>query len=211
MLRLVDPRNHNTPTHHIDLVDAARRLAKTPIRGQRLIEQLDQQGTVYAGVANQHDRLVNMSIESEPKRVRGPGNEILQRFTVRETNQMRGGEPCCEKLRIGFLDFLIAPELPCAIIDIIKVIDDLCFDATRSGDRSSGLDASLHGAGIDLHRLPCGRDTPRNGLSFGNSAMGQRQLGATAKAFWFDAFDMTMSDQENFRQCPSLILSGCRI
>ncbi len=80
MLCLVDPRNRDTSAHHVEFINAAWRLAKTPICGQRLIEQLDQQGTVYAGVANQYDRVVDMLIENEPKRVRGSGNYILQRL-----------------------------------------------------------------------------------------------------------------------------------
>ncbi len=125
MLCLVDPRNRDTSAHHVEFINAAWRLAKTPICGQRLIEQLDQQGTVYAGVANQYDRVVDMLIENEPKRVRGSGNHILQRLPVREPDQMRGGEPCSEELWIRFLDFLVAPELPCAIIDIVEMVDGL--------------------------------------------------------------------------------------
>jgi hypothetical protein len=45
------------------------------------------------------------------------------------------------------------------------------------------------------------RDAPR----FRNTAIGQSQLGVTAKAFRFDALNMTMSDQEDFRQCLGLL------
>lgn len=208
MLRFVDPHDGDTPANHIDLVDAAWRLCKAPICGQRLIDQLNQQGTIHTGMANQDDRVLNVSIENEPKRIRATGNHVLQRFAVRESNQMRGGEPCGEKFRIGLLDFLIAPQLPRAIIDVVEFINGLGFNATRLGDSMAGFDAPFHWTGIDLDWLPRGRDAPRNGLGFGSSVIGQRQISTTAKAFWFNAFDMAMSDQENFRQCLSLALSG---
>jgi len=204
VLRFVDPCHDDTSADHVDLVNAARRLCKAPIGGQGLIDQLNQQRTVHAGMANQHDRVLNMSIENEPKCIRGPRNHVLQRFTVRESNQMRGGEPCSEKFWIGFLDFLVAPRLPRAIIDIVEFIDNLGFDATRLGDSIAGFDAPFHWTGIDLDWPPRGRDAPGNGLGFQTSATGQRQISATAKALWLDAFDMTMSEQENFRQRLSL-------
>jgi hypothetical protein len=194
VLRFIDPDNGDMPAKHVDLVDAARRLCKAPIGGQRLIDQLNQQRPVHAGMANQHDCILNMPIENEPKRIRGPGNHILQRFAVRESNQMRGGEPCGEELRLGFLDFFVAPELPSAIINVVEFVDGLGLDSACISDRIAGFDASLHGAGIDFDWPPRGRDPSRDGLSFRKSATGQRQLGTTAKAFRFDSFDMAMSD-----------------
>jgi len=141
-----------------------------------------------------------MSIENQPKHIRRPRDHVLQRFAVRESNQMRGDEPCSEKFWIGFLDFLVAPRLPRAIIDIVEFIDNLGCDATPLGDSMAGLDAPFHWTGIDLDWPPRGGDAPGNGLGFQTSATGQRQISATAKALWLDAFDMTMSDQENFRQ-----------
>lgn len=69
MLRFVDPYNDDTPAYHVDLVDAAWRLREAPIGGQRLIDQLNQQGTIHTGMPNQHDRVLNVSIENEPKRI----------------------------------------------------------------------------------------------------------------------------------------------
>src|SRR6266702_8004301 len=68
MLRFVDPHNADAPANHVDLVNAARRLCKAPIGGQRLIDQLNQQGTIQAGMAYQHDRVLSMPVENEPKR-----------------------------------------------------------------------------------------------------------------------------------------------
>jgi hypothetical protein len=48
MMRLVDPPHLNMTVQDIDLVDATRMLRKTPIRRQRLIEELKKQGPVYA-------------------------------------------------------------------------------------------------------------------------------------------------------------------
>ncbi len=118
-------------------------------------------------MSNQHNRVVNMSIENKPKRVRGPRNHILQRFAIRKSNQMGGGKPCSEEFGIGFLDFLITPELPCTIVDIVEFSHDLGFDTTRPRDSMAGFDASLHGAGIDFDRSPRGPDAPGDGLSFG--------------------------------------------
>src|SRR5665811_1337257 len=58
---------------------------------------------------------------------RCPGNHVLQRLAVRESDQVRSGEPCGEEFWISLLDLLVAPQLPCAIINIVEFIDDLGF------------------------------------------------------------------------------------
>src|SRR5437588_8731563 len=117
---------------------------------------------------------------------------------------MRRCKPRSESLRIGLLDLIIGPRLPCAIVNIVEVIDGLRFDTARGGDGAPGLDAPLHRTGIALDRTPCRRDAARDGVSFQSSATGQRRLGSTAKALRLDAFDVAMPDQEDFRQCSSL-------
>src|SRR5947199_9901218 len=55
-------RPTNAPANHVDLVNAARGLAKAPIGGQRLIKQLQEQGTVHTAVTNQNDDILDVPL-----------------------------------------------------------------------------------------------------------------------------------------------------
>ena len=85
MMRLVDPPHLDVTVQDIDLVDAARMLRKTPIRRQRLIEQLKKQGPVYAVVTDQDDGVVDVICENEPQRVGAASNQVLKRIAAGES------------------------------------------------------------------------------------------------------------------------------
>jgi hypothetical protein len=62
----------NTPANDIDLIDTARILCKSPIGGQGLIQQLHQEGAVYAVMSYKNDSVIYVVLQHEAKCVCGP-------------------------------------------------------------------------------------------------------------------------------------------
>jgi hypothetical protein len=58
VLGLIDPTHVNTPANDIDLIETTWVLCKSPIGGQRLIQQLHQEGTVYAVMSYKNDSVI---------------------------------------------------------------------------------------------------------------------------------------------------------
>ncbi len=84
MVRFIEAQHAILSVGDVDLVDATWTLLDAPIGCQRQPEELQQQRTVYAVMADEHDRVVRMAREHEPHDVGGSGGEVLQRFAVRK-------------------------------------------------------------------------------------------------------------------------------
>ena len=65
-------------------------------------------------------------------------------------------------------------------------------------------DAALQGAGIDRGRFPGPRDARRQRLGLGQAVLGQGQLGAAAKTFGVDAFDVAVTGQQELGHAANL-------
>jgi hypothetical protein len=105
---LVDAQHANASVDHIDLVDAAGLLREPPERRQGLIEQLDQQRSVQVIVRDENNRLLRMASQNEPEHVGRTENQILQRFPVRKSHEVRGKKPSGIEYWIGLLELRAA-------------------------------------------------------------------------------------------------------
>ena len=65
-------------------------------------------------------------------------------------------------------------------------------------DRVAGCYAPDKRARVNPGWLPSGRNAPGDAIRLGTAACGQRNVGESAKSFRFDAFDVSVADQENF-------------
>jgi hypothetical protein len=194
MMRLVDPPHLNMTVQDIDLVDAARMLRKTPIRRQRLIEQLKKQGPVYAVMTDEDDGVVDVIRENEPQRVGAAGNQVLKRIAAGETQEMRGCKPRGEQPGILGSNFVVTAKLPRPIVDIPEIVEYAGLKLAGLCDRVSGRYASDKGARVNPARPPSRRNAPGDAIRLGTAAFGQRNVGESAKSFGFDAFDVSVAD-----------------
>jgi hypothetical protein len=112
VLGLINPPHVNAPANDIDLIDTARVLCKSPIGGQGLVEQQQQEGAVYAVMPRKNDSVIYVMLQHEAKCVRGPSNQVLQRFSPGKTDQVRSREPFGEKLRVSVFNLFVSLELP---------------------------------------------------------------------------------------------------
>jgi hypothetical protein len=60
VLGLVDPGYPNAPASDIDLIDTARVLCNSPIGGQALIQQFQQERPVHAVMPGQNDDVIDV-------------------------------------------------------------------------------------------------------------------------------------------------------
>lgn len=198
MMRLVDPPHLNVTIQDIDLVDAARMLRNTPIGRQRLIEQLKEQGPVYAVMTDEDDGVVGVIRENEPQRVGGSSDQILERIAAGESHEMRGCKPGGEQPGILGANFVVTSKLPRPIVDIPEIIEYAVLELADLRDRVTGCYASDKRARVNPGWLPSGRNAPGDAIRLGTAACGQRNVGESAKSLRFDAFDVSVADQENF-------------
>jgi hypothetical protein len=199
VLGLIDSPYPNTPINDIDLIDTARVLCKSPIGGQGLIQQLHQEGAIYAVVPYKNDGVINVVLQHEAKCVCGPSNQVLQGFSAGKTDQMWSCEPLGKKLRVSVFNLFVSFELPRPVVEIIKSIENDGLDVARAGDCSAGCDASTERARVDLGWTPLCRDEFRNGAGFGFSALRQGKILAAAKPLRPDPVNMPMAGQDNRR------------
>ena len=75
------------------------------------------------------------------------------------------------------------------------------------GDKGCRHDAALEGARIDGRGLPGRGDARRQRLGFGQALRGEFELGAAAKAFGMDAFDMAVAGQQDLGH-PAILAGG---
>ena len=122
VLGFIDAVYAHTGCIHVDLVDAAGFLSEPPIRRKRKFQKLKQQGAIDAVMTDQHGGFVGMAREHHAQRIGRPRRQILQRFAVRESHQLRGGEPCREQRCVLCLGFGESLELPGAVIDIVEIV-----------------------------------------------------------------------------------------
>ena len=90
-------------------------------------------------------------------------------------------------------------ELPRAVVGIVKIIANLCGDSTNLGYGFRRLYAAAQGARINSARLPATGNAICDGGGLGASLIGKFERFAAAKSLRLDAFDVPMTDQENFR------------
>jgi hypothetical protein len=98
--------------------------------------------------------------------------------------------------------------LPLAVVNVVERVEGASIDFAGVGNHSAGCKAPSERAGEDHAWTPAGRNTLGDGLCLGLSSSGQRKVGATAKSFRLDAFDMPMTGQENFHHAQPR-LNGC--
>jgi len=191
---LIDPQYLNMPPDHINLINAARLLCEPPIAGQRLIDKLEQQGTVHTVMADKDDGVINMVPENEAQCVRTPSDQVLQRLPARKSNKMRCRKPSSEELRIRRFGLFVASPLPRSIVDIVEVVEHFGFGLALSGYRRAGRDASPHRACVDNDWAPCRRDALGNGVRLCVAEFGKGQVCAPTESLRLDALHMTVAD-----------------
>jgi hypothetical protein len=122
VLGFIDPAYPNAPANGIDLVDTARVLCNSPIGGQGLIQQLQQEGPVHAIMPDQDDNVIDVVLQNETKSVRAPSHQVLQRFSLRKPHQVWSREPFGKELRVRAFNLLVRLELPCPIVEVVKAV-----------------------------------------------------------------------------------------
>ena len=103
---------------------------------------MEQECAVNAVVRNEHHGLVRVTCKREAKRVGRSRNQVLKRVSVRKSHQMRGREPGGKKLGFSGRHLLMALHPPGAVIDVVQLLDVLCFDAAGLGDGCAGGDTA---------------------------------------------------------------------
>ena len=78
MEHLVEAQHAAPAFSEIDLIHAAGALLDAPIRCQRQTEELQQQYAVHVIVAHEHDRVLGIAREHQPRSVGGSGGKVLQ-------------------------------------------------------------------------------------------------------------------------------------
>jgi len=63
-------------------------------------------------VPDKNNSVTNVVFQYEAQGVRGPSNQVLQRFTTGEAHQMRSRKPFGEKLRVSLFNIFVGFELP---------------------------------------------------------------------------------------------------
>src|SRR5262249_20684770 len=141
--RRVDTKRAKAPIGDIDLIDAARRLRKSPIRGQRLVENLEQQRPVHAVVGDEHNDFIDVARENKPQGIRGARYDVLERLSVWEAYQVWCGKPARKKGWIEGLHLLVASTLPRAVVHVGELVEDARFEPTGLRYCGTGADAAL--------------------------------------------------------------------
>jgi hypothetical protein len=116
----------------LDDTDGARVLRDPPIGGQRLVEQLEEERSIDAFVANEHDRAVRKAVDNPAERVGRSQHNVLQRFAVGKANELRRGKPLRVEPRPFFFDFLERLPLTVAVVEIVEVSYRDRIDSARS-------------------------------------------------------------------------------
>jgi hypothetical protein len=78
MTGLVHASNTYPPLSDVDLIDAAGLLYKPPIRGQRLIQELQEHRSVNAVVPYENDCVLGMMLDDETQCVCTACNQFLE-------------------------------------------------------------------------------------------------------------------------------------
>jgi len=78
MTGVVDPPDLDHAIADVDLVQCAGVLRQLPVGRQRLIEELQQQRSVHAVVADHHHGLAGMAREHGTQRIGRPRDQVLQ-------------------------------------------------------------------------------------------------------------------------------------
>ena len=113
---------------------------------------------------------------------------------------MRGCGPDRVKRGLRGGHFIMALHPPCAVIDIVKLIEALRLDMACTSNGLSGYNTPRKWTRIDACWVPLLRNAVRYGYGLGVSALGQGQVLPAAKAWGVNAFDMAVTDQENLGQ-----------
>ena len=163
-------------------------------RKPRQPEELQQQRTVHAVVADEHNRVVGMARQHEPQGVGRSGRKVLQRFAVREADHMRSSEPRGEECRMLSVSLRERYKLPGTVVEIVEIVTNLDRDAADLGYGICGLYAATHRACVDFARSPATRNALGNGSGLGAPLCGKLERLATAKPFRLDTFDVPMAD-----------------
>src|SRR3984957_7670914 len=155
-------------------------------------------------MADQHDGVVGMTAKDKPQRIGGACHEVLQRFAIRKADEMRRGEPRGEQCWILAFGLLKSLQLPGAVVDVCEVVANFRRRAAGLGYGGAGFDATAHRTRIDPARLPGAGNAARDGLCLGAPELGQIERRPTAKSLGLDAFDVAVTDQQDFGHAARL-------
>ena len=103
---LIDAQHAHVSIRNVDLIEGAWALCNSPISGKRLIEKLEEQGSVDAVMAYQHDGLAAVPREKRSQHASYPGRDFIQRLPAGYGHEMRSTQPPGKSLRRDGLDVL---------------------------------------------------------------------------------------------------------
>src|SRR5262249_16444193 len=92
----------------------------------------------------------------------------------------------------------VASRLPRPIVDIPEIVEYAGFQPARLCDCFAGHYASGQRARVNFAWTPSRCNAPGHSICLGTPAFGHPNVAQPAKPFGFDAFDVSVTDQENF-------------
>ena len=191
------PHQH-TPINNIDFVDAAGLLHDAPIQRQRHIQCEEQKGPVDAVMSDDDNGFPGVPRHDEAECVRSARSQVLQRFSIGKSHQMRRCKPGVEQHRIRPLNVLVAHEFPRAIVYIVERSECPSLQIAGARDRRAGGNAPRQRARVDMIGLPGSRNALCHRVGLGLPVLRERDIAATAKSFGLDAFDMSVTNENDF-------------
>src|SRR5712671_4764197 len=130
---------------------------------------------------------------------------ILQALATRDRRPMRRPVPGVECLGPFASDLVGGQPLPLAVIDVDQTRNRGGGQAQRPSDRFRGRSASAEKTGVEGGGGPARLDATRGRLRLPAAFLGQLQIGAAAKPFGRNAFDVAVPNKNNLGH--ALVLS----
>jgi hypothetical protein len=144
-----------------------------------------------------------MPVQDKAERVCRSCKEILKRLSLRKAKHLRRGVPGLVLLSKGRSYFVMRLPLPCPLVEIIKLVENLHWRATGLGNGRARCHATAHRTRVDCRRRRCCGDLPGGGVGLRHTQGRERNVGASAKTWRFDAIDVAVAGQNDSCLHPS--------